>query len=92
MAKQRPTPSLDDHKKQGQLPIHTNRLYLSASSLNIYLTYDQTVQVATNILKKAELVKNREGLAVQVWAKKGSDKLNFGINDVVKKGKQEAWG
>lgn len=91
MAKRKPTPSLKDHKKQGQLPIHTNRLYLSESSLNIYLTYDQAVQVATNILKKAELVKGHDDLAVQVWAKKGSDKLNFGINDVVQKGTQKAW-
>jgi hypothetical protein len=92
MAKSKPTPSLRDHAKQGQLPIHTNRLYLSENSLNIYLTYDQAVQVATNILKKAELVKGHENLVVQVWAKKGSDKLNFGINDVVHKGTQEAWG
>lgn len=91
MAKRKPQPSIKDHNKQGQLPIHTNRLYLSPSSLNIYLTYDQAVQVATNILKKAELIKEHENLAVQIWAKKGSDKLNFGINDVVKKGTMEAW-
>ncbi len=91
MAKRKPTPFIKDHKKQGQLPIHTNRLYLSESSLNIYLTYDQAVQVATNILKKAELVKGHDDLAIQLWAKKGSDKLNFGINYVVQKGTQEAW-
>jgi hypothetical protein len=91
MAKSKPTPSLKDHKKQGQLPIHTNRIYFGKGNLNIYLTYDQAVQVATNILKKAELIKQREDLAVQLWAKEGSDKLNFGINDVVQKGTQEAW-
>lgn len=92
MASWKPVPSIKDHKKQGQLPVHTNRLYLSEISLNIYLTYDQAVQVATNILKKAELVKEHEDLAVQVWARKGSDKLNFGINSIVQKGTQEAWG
>ncbi len=92
MAKRKPVPSLKDHKKQGQLPIHTNAIYVGETSLNIYLTYDQAVQVATNILKKAELIKGHEDLALQVWAKKGSDKLNFGINDVVQKGTQEAWG
>ena len=91
MAKSKPTPSIKDHKKQGQLPIHTNSIYVGEKSLNIYLTFDQAVQVATNILKKAELVKGHDNLAVQVWAKKGSDKLNFGINDVVQKGPQEAW-
>lgn len=91
MAKSKPTPSIKDHKKQGQLPIHTNAIYVGKTSLNIYLTYDQAVQVATNILKKAELIKGREELALQLWAKKGSDKLNFGINDVVQKGTQEAW-
>lgn len=91
MASRKPTPSLSDHKKQGQLPVHTNRIYVGEASLNIYLTYDQAIQVATNILKKAELLKKRENLAVQLWAKKGSDKLNFGIVDVVKKGTQEAW-
>jgi len=70
MAKSRPTPSIKDHKKQGQLPIHTNRLYLSAKSLNIYLTYDQAVQVATNILKKAELVKGHDDLAVHLGPRK----------------------
>lgn len=92
MAKSKPTPSIKDHKKQGQLPIHTNGLYVGEKSLNIYLTYDQAVQFATNILKKAELVKGHDDLAVQVWAKKGSTKLNFGIDGVVQKGTQEAWG
>lgn len=91
MAKSKPLPSIDDHKEQGQLPIRTNSLYLSESSVNIYLTYDQAVQVATNILKKAEMVKEHEEMVVQVWAKKGSSKLNFGINEVVKKGKRRAW-
>jgi hypothetical protein len=91
MASRKPTPSIKDHAKQGQLPIHTNRLYLSAASLNIYVTYDQAVQVATNILKKAELVKGHANLIVHVWAKQGSDKLHFGINDAVQKGTQEAW-
>ena len=91
MTKRKPLPSIKDHAKQGQLPVRTNSLYLSESSVNIYLTYDQAVQVATNILKKAELVKESEDLAVQIWAKKGSSKLNFGVNDVVKKGKRQAW-
>lgn len=91
MAKRKPVPSLKDHSKQGQLPVHTNRIYVGETSLNIYLTYDQAIQVATNILKKAELLKQQEGLAVQVWAKKGSHKLNFGIADAVQKGSQEAW-
>lgn len=91
MAKRKPVPSLKDHKKQGQLPIHTNAIYVGETSLNIYLTYDQAVQVTTNILKKTELIKGREDLALQVWAKKGSDKFNFGIDEVVQKGTQEAW-
>ena len=66
-------------------------LNLVRAGVNIYLTYDQAVQVATNLLKKAELVKSHEDLVVHVWAKKGSDKLNFGINDVIQKGKQQAW-
>lgn len=91
MAKSKRLPSLKDHAKQGQLPIRTNSIYVGEKSLNIYLTYDQAVQVATNILKKAELVKKVEGKVVHLWAKKGADKLNFGINDVVQKGAQEAW-
>lgn len=91
MAKSKRLPSLKDHAKQGQLPIHTNRIYVGEESVNIYLTYDQAVQAATNILKKAELLKTTEDKVVHVWAKKGSDKLNFGINDVVQKGTQDAW-
>jgi hypothetical protein len=86
MASRKPKPSIQDHKKQGQLPIHTNRIYVGDDSLNVYLTYDQAVQAATNILKKAELVKGHEGLIVHVWGKKGADKLNFGISKVVEKG------
>ena len=91
MAKRKPTPSLKDHKKQGQLPVHANGLYVGKTSLNIYLTFDQAVQVATNILKKAELVKGHEDKTVHLWAKKGSGKVNFGIGDVIQKGTQEAW-
>jgi hypothetical protein len=91
VARRKPLPSIKDHAKQGQLPIHTNRIYFADDNLNIYLTYDQAVQVATNILKKAELVKREEGVVVHLWAKKGSDKLNFGLNKVVQKGTQEAW-
>ena len=91
MAKRKRKPSIKDHAKQGQLPIHANGIYLGESSLNIYLTYDQAVQAATNILKKAELIKQEEGMAVHLWTKKGSAKLNFGLNHAVKKGNQEAW-
>jgi hypothetical protein len=66
-------------------------VYVGETSLNIYLTYNQAVQVATNILKKAELIKGHDDRVVQLWTKKGSDKLNFGINDVVQAGAQEAW-
>jgi len=91
MGKKKPTPSLKDHKKQGQLPIRANAIYVGKASLNVYLTYDQAVQVATNILKKAELIKDDEELVVHLWTKKGSDRLNFGINNVVQAGAMEAW-
>ena len=91
MATRKSTPSLKDHSKQGQLPIRTNGLYIGENSLNIYLTYDQAIQAATNILKKAELLKKNEGRVVQVWTKKGSEKLYFGITDAVHKGAKEAW-
>jgi hypothetical protein len=84
-------PSLKDHKKQGQLPIRTNALYLGEASLNVYLTYDQAVQVATNLLKKAELIKGDDRKAVQLWTKKGSTKLNFGIVESVQSGASQAW-
>jgi hypothetical protein len=90
MAKKRPLPSLKDHEKQGQLPIHTNAVYVG-DSLNVYLTYDQAVQAATNPLKKAEMVKGDDGRVVQLWTKKGSSKLYFGINAVVQKGSRNAW-
>jgi len=91
MATKKPLPSIKDHDKQGQLPIHTNRIYFSETNLNIYLTYDQAIQFATNILKKAELAKTGDDLVVQLWAKKGSHKMNFGIASAVQKGKKEAW-
>ncbi|HET6328008.1 MAG TPA: hypothetical protein VFG04_25215 [Planctomycetaceae bacterium] len=62
-----------------------------ADNLNIYLTYDQAVQAATNILKKAELLKGKKQRVVQVWAKKGAHKLYFGLTDAVQKGTQTAW-
>ena len=50
------------------------------------------MQVATNILKKAELLKEEEDeFAVQLWTKKGSSKLNFGITETVQSGAYEAW-
>ena len=91
MATRKPTPSLKDHPDQGQLPIHANRVYFAQSNLNVLLTYDQAVQAATNILKKAELLKKHEGKVVHVWAKKGSHELNFGISNAVLKGAKEAW-
>ena len=91
MAKSKPKPTLKDHAKQGQLPIRANAVYVGAESLNIYLTYDQAIQVATNILKKAELIKCEEDKVVQLWTMKGSDKVNFGIIDIVQKGAREAW-
>jgi hypothetical protein len=91
MATSKPTPSIRDHSQQGQLPIHTNGLYIGVNSLNIYLTYDQAVQAATNILKKAELLKKHEDQVVQVWTKKGSEKLYFGITNAIHKGATEAW-
>jgi hypothetical protein len=89
--KSKPKPSLKDHAKQGQLPVRTNALYLGDASLNVYLTYDQAVQVATNLLKKAELIKGKDEKAIQLWTKKGSTKLNFGFVDVVQSGAHEAW-
>jgi hypothetical protein len=91
MASHKPLPSIDDHEDQGQLPIVANRVYIKDTSINIYLTYDQAVQTATNLLKKAELIKDHPGTIVQLWTVKGSSKLNFGLNNIVKKGKQEAW-
>ncbi len=91
MKKSKRKPSLRDHTRQGQLPIRTNALYLGDTSLNVYLTYDQAVQAATNLLKKAELIKDADDKAVQLWTKKGSTKLNFGIVDVVQSGSTEAW-
>lgn len=92
MGKRKPTPSLADHKEQGQLPIRANAIYVGDDSLNVYLTYDQAVQVATNILKKAELIKGLDDRVVQLWTMKGSKKLRFGINDTVQSGAREAWG
>jgi len=89
--KSKPKPSLKDHTKQGQLPIRTNAVYLGEASLNVYLTYDQAVQAATNLLKKAELIKGSEGKAVQLWTKKGSTKLNFGVAEAVQSGAHEPW-
>jgi hypothetical protein len=91
MPKTKPLPSLKDHRKQGQLPIQANAVYLGKDSLNVYLTYDQAVQAATNILKKAELIKTNPELVVQLWTKKGSQKIYFGINDQVDKGDRLAW-
>lgn len=91
MAKKRPTPAFKDHKKQGQLPIRTNAIYVGEKSLNIYLTYDQAVQAATNILKKAELLKDHDNYVIQLWTMKGSTKLNFGITDAKKAGAQGPW-
>lgn len=89
--KKKAKPSLRDDRKQGQLPIRANALYLGDSSINVYLTYDQAIQAATNLLKKAELIKEKEGKAVQLWATKGSTKLNFGIIQTVQSGAKEAW-
>jgi hypothetical protein len=89
--KSKAKPSLKDDRKQGQLPIRANALYLGDSSINVYLTYDQAIQAATNLLKKAELIKEKEGKAVQLWATKGSTKLNFGIIQTVQNGAKEAW-
>ncbi len=55
--KRKAKPSLKDHTKQGQLPIRANALYVGDSSINVYLTYDQAIQTATNLLKKAELIR-----------------------------------
>lgn len=89
--KKKAKPSLRDDRKQGQLPIRANALYLGDSSINVYLTYDQAIQAATNLLKKAELIKSSEGKAVQLWSTKGSTKLNFGIIEAVQGGAKEAW-
>lgn len=91
MAKSKTPSSLTDHPKQGQLPIRTNAIYVGRESLNIYMTYDQAVQVATNFLKKAELLKGNDGMAIQLWTKKNSNKLYFGIDKVRQKGSQQAW-
>ena len=89
--KSKAKPSLKDDRKQGQLPIRANALYLGDTSINVYLTYDQAIQAATNLLKKAELIKGNEDKAVQLWSTKGSTKLNFGIIDAVQSGAKEAW-
>ena len=89
--KSKAKPSLKDHTSQGQLPIRANALYVGESSINVYLTCDQAIQAATNLLKKAELIKGSDGKAVQLWAKKGSTKLNFGIMKIVQSGAKEAW-
>jgi len=91
MGKRKPKPSLKDDRKQGQLPIRTNAVYVGKLSINIYLTYDQAVQAATNLLKKAELIKGHDDRVIQLWTTKGSDKMNFGITDGVQSGAQEAW-
>ena len=89
--KSKAKPSLKDDRKQGQLPIRANALYVGGTSINVYLTYDQAIQAATNLLKKAELIKGNEDKAVQLWSTKGSTKLNFGIIDAVQSGAKEAW-
>lgn len=91
MAKRKPKPSLKDHEKQGQLPIRANAIYVGDKSINVYLTHDQAVQVATNVLKKAELIKGHNDRVVQLWTTKGSDRLNFGINALVQSGAQDPW-
>lgn len=89
--KKKAKPSLKDDRKQGQLPIRTNALYVGNSSINVYLTYDQAIQAATSLLKKAELIKGKEEKAVQLWATKGSKTLQFGIIAAVQSGAKEAW-
>lgn len=91
MATRKPTPSIKDHPKQGQLPIHINALYVGDESLNIYLTYDQAVQAATNILKKAELIKGKDQRVIQFWVKKGAHRLYFGLEKAIQKGSKTAW-
>lgn len=80
------------HSIDGQMGVNANAVYLPKSKniINIYLTPEQALRAARNLLHKAEMLiaNNVQDAAVQLWVQPRKDKsgrLDFGIVKVVQK-------
>jgi hypothetical protein len=70
------------HRAAGQLPVKCNSLYVKNGNFNCYLTPSQAVQVAHNILEKAQLILDHEieDTGVRLWvANPKSGRVYFGL-------------
>ena len=84
------------HTTDGQMGVDANAVYLPKSKniVNIYLTPEQALRAARNLLHKAEMLisNNVQNAAVQLWVKPRKDnsgRLEFGLIKTVQKNTQE---
>ncbi len=80
------------HKREGNPSVKCNAVYKKAGSLNCYLKTIQAIQLARNLLQKAQLILD-EGLddaVVQLWnAGPTSETLSCGIEKERKGGRRK---
>ena len=85
------------HKTDGQLGTNANAVYLPSgeqSIVNVYLSPEQALRVARNLVQKAEMLisHNVQECGIQLWINQRKDKtgtLSFGLADLVKKNPTE---
>ncbi len=78
----------NEHFMQGQPVVRCNALYKSVDSFNCYLTAPQAIELARNLLMKAQLIveNSLEVGAVHVWNKgKRNGELRCGLHKAPKK-------
>ncbi len=80
------------HKVEGQLGTNANAVYLPKTKkiVNVYLSPEQALRVARNLVQKAEMLisNNVQDCGIQLWINQRKDKtgtLSFGLADLVKK-------
>lgn len=70
------------HREQGNPSVECNALYKAIDSLNCYLTPTQAIELAQNLLQKAQLIldNNIEDAVVHVWNKgQANEKVYCGL-------------
>ena len=80
------------HDADGQLGTNANAVYLPSPGktlVNVYLSPEQALRVARNLIQKAEMLisHNVQNCGVQLWINQRKDKsgsLSFGLEDLVK--------
>lgn len=73
----------NSHAEQGNPNVTCNALYKAEENFNCYLTAPQAIELARNLLQKAQLILDEEltNAAVHLWnVGRDNEKLSCGLN------------